>query len=139
MTPKGKGERIFIVDDEPAVLDSVWHYLKLEGFAAEKCGSGKECLERLKTERADLILLDIMMPEMDGFEVLQKMKQDKNLEHIPVILLTAKTSEKDQLAGWQKGAAHYVTKPFDMDELVHAILLALDERRRQINQKIYEI
>ncbi|MCL5055827.1 MAG: response regulator [Firmicutes bacterium] len=132
-------EKILVVDDDQAIVDSVWQYLRLVGFNSLKAHSGKECLEIVKSERPDLILLDLMMPEMDGFEVIEKIKQEKGLEHIPVIFVTAKTSEADQLKGWQKGASHYITKPFDMDELVSAIHLALYERKRQINQKIYEV
>jgi DNA-binding response OmpR family regulator len=141
MPKKARGEKVLIVDDDPAIVDSVWHYLRLCGYYPIKAFSGKECLEKIASERPDVVLLDLMMPEMDGMQVLEKIKQEKEkgLDRIPILLVTAKTSEEDQLKGWQKGAAHYITKPFNMEELVDAIDLALWERKRQIKDKIYEI
>lgn len=136
----GKGERILIVDDDLSILSSVSQYLQLEGFETASAASGKEGLEWMKQHRADIILLDVNMPEMNGFEVLETIRKDNKLQHIPVLLLTGNVSEKDQLQGWHKGAAHYVTKPFEMDELVDAITTILEEKRRQITQeKEYEI
>lgn len=137
---RGKGERILLIDDEPSVTASVSQYLKLEGFAPFIENNGKNGLEWLKTNRADLVLLDVNMPEMDGVQVLRAIKKDKKLQHIPVIFLTANSEEAQQLQGWQGGAAHYITKPFDMNELISAIQLTLEEKRRQIvEHKEYEL
>lgn len=137
--PQGKREKILIVDDEPAVTDSTGRYLELEGFQPVCRYSGKEGLETAKRERPDLIILDLGLPDLNGFRILETLKQDPAFQHIPVIILTAHTQEEEQLQGWQKGAAHYITKPFEMNELVDAILLALAERRREIQKKTYDI
>lgn len=136
---RGKGERIMVVDDEAPVADMIAQYLTLEGFHATRVYQGEEALSKLEEERADVLILDLMMPHMDGYQVLEAIQKKENLQKMSVIILTAKASDEDQLKGWQKGASFYITKPFEMDELADAIVLALEERRRQINEKIYEI
>lgn len=137
---KGKGERILVVDDEPQVVNMVCQYLKLEGFTAIPCYGGKEALSKVASERPDAVILDLLMPEVDGFTVLESIKKDETKKHLTVIILTAKASEEDQLKGWKEGAAGYLVKPFDMDELVNSIVLALEERRRQIlGERTYDV
>ncbi|MCL5774018.1 MAG: response regulator [Firmicutes bacterium] len=119
-------KKIMIVDDEPELLESLEMSLKMNNFDSVKAGSGKECLDLVKTQKPDLIVLDIMMPEMDGFEVLNRLKADNGTKDIPVILLTAKTGDMDVLKGYQEGAAVYITKPFLFAELIDNIQLALN-------------
>ncbi len=83
--------------------------------------SGKELFAGLKKQKPDLIILDIMMPQMDGLEVLTRLKEDSDTASIPVILLTAKVQHKDVLVGYQKGADYYITKPFTTDQLLAGI------------------
>ena len=80
--------------------------------------NGLECLEKVKEDRPDLIVLDVMMPEMTGFEVLEKLKKNPETESIPVIMLTARAQDSDVLRGWQSGVECYLTKPFNPMELI---------------------
>lgn len=106
--------KILIVDDEPAIVDLIKIYLELEGFETSQCHSGKEAVKYAQLVNPDLILLDIMLPDLDGFQVCKTI-QDLN---IPVIMLTAKNDIKDKLYGLEMGADDYITKPFDGRELI---------------------
>lgn len=109
--------KVLIVDDEPAIVDLIKINLELEGFETLFCYSGKEALKYAQTVNPDLILLDIMLPDLDGFEVC---KAIQNL-NIPIIMLTAKNDIKDKLYGLELGADDYITKPFDGRELIARI------------------
>lgn len=119
-------KKIMIVDDEPVLLESLEMSLKMNNFDPIKAGSGKECLDLVKTQKPDLVVLDIMMPGMDGFEVLNRLKADEGTKDIPVIFLTAKTGDMDVLKGYKEGAATYITKPFLFAELIDNIQLVLN-------------
>lgn len=106
--------KVLIVDDEPAIVDLIKINLELEGFETLLCYSGKEAVKSAQTANPDLILLDIMLPDLDGFEVC---KTIQNL-NIPIIMLTAKNDIKDKLYGLELGADDYITKPFDGRELI---------------------
>lgn len=106
--------KILIVDDEPAIVDLLKINLELEGFETIYCHSGKEAVKYAQSANPDLILLDIMLPDLDGFEVCKAI-QDLN---IPIIMLTAKNDIKDKLYGLELGADDYITKPFDGRELI---------------------
>jgi len=109
--------KVLIVDDEPAIVDLIKINLELEGFETMYCHSGKEAVVRAKSGNPDLILLDIMLPDLNGFEVCKAI-QDLN---IPIIMLTAKNDIKDKLYGLELGADDYITKPFDGRELIARI------------------
>lgn len=109
--------KVLIVDDEPAIVDLIKINLEMEGFETRSCHSGKEAVNSAKSENPDLILLDIMLPDLDGFEVCKAI-QDLN---IPIIMLTAKNDIKDKLYGLELGADDYITKPFDGRELIARI------------------
>ena len=113
--------KILIVDDEQAIVDLIRLNLELEGFDTISCEDGIEAIKTAHTENPDLILLDIMMPGMNGFEVCKNL-QDLN---IPIILLTAKDSIKDKLYGLELGADDYITKPFDSRELIARVKTVL--------------
>jgi len=87
--------------------------------------SGREALERLATEAIDLVLLDVMMPEMSGLDILQRMKENPAMGHVPVIMVTAKTQDEDLMNGYQFGADYYITKPFTAKQLLYGIDLTL--------------
>lgn len=106
--------KILIVDDEPAIVDLIKINLELEGFETLHCHSGKEAVKYAQAVIPDLILLDIMLPDLDGFEVCKAI-QDLS---IPIIMLTAKNDIKDKLYGLELGADDYITKPFDGRELI---------------------
>ncbi len=109
--------KVLIVDDEPAIVDLIKINLELEGLETFSCYSGKEAVKYAQTFNPDLILLDIMLPDMNGFEVC-KCIQSLN---IPIIMLTAKNDIKDKLYGLELGADDYITKPFDGRELIARI------------------
>ncbi|MDG6108333.1 response regulator transcription factor [Dactylosporangium aurantiacum] len=110
------GQRVLVVDDDPTVSDVVRRYLEREGFAVELAGDGQQALDAYGTERPDLVVLDLMLPGIDGLEVCRRLReQDRTL---PVIMLTALGEESDRVLGLEIGADDYVTKPFSPRELV---------------------
>ncbi len=112
---------IMVVDDSPDLVEIVRLTLEGKGFNVKCAYSGKELLAALEKEKPDLILLDVMMPGMDGFEVLIRLKWNPATASIPVILLTAKVHHEDVLRGYKLGTDHYIKKPFDNTQLVTSI------------------
>ena len=123
------GAKVLVVDDEPNILRMVAQYLTTENFTVEMASSGMEALGKVDTFGPELILLDVMMPGMDGFEVLDKIKSNPEHSTTPVIMLTARDQSADVLKGYQSGATAYQVKPFDMDELLETIDKVLAEAR----------
>lgn len=113
----GAMSRILIVDDEPAIVELLEEHLQSEGYETEHAFSGEEALARLEKSAPDLVILDLMLPGMDGYEVCRLMQADARLNHVPVIMLTARTSVPNKVLGYQRGADDYMVKPFDPDEL----------------------
>jgi two-component system KDP operon response regulator KdpE len=113
---------ILIVDDEPRMVRFVRMNLELEGYQVAQAGSGLEALEKVRDELPDLVLLDVMMPEMDGFETLARLRE---ISTVPVIMLTVKGDEEDRIRGLELGADDYVTKPFSPRELASRIRAVL--------------
>jgi two-component system KDP operon response regulator KdpE len=126
------------VDDEPNILRSLAQYLSTEDFTVEMASSGMEALEKVESFVPELILLDVMMPGMDGFEVLDKIKSNPAHARTPVIMLTARDQSADVLKGYQSGATAYQVKPFDMDELLETIAKVLQESRSQAEAETAE-
>lgn len=110
--------KILVVDDEPTIVELIEESLRMDGFDTTRAYSGEEALEALGKDPPDLVLLDLMLPGMDGYEVCRQMQKDVRLSQIPVIMLTAKSAVSDRVAGYQKGADDYITKPFDAEELL---------------------
>jgi two-component system phosphate regulon response regulator PhoB len=128
---KGK---ILVVDDEPGVVEIAQVNLEPEGYTVLGASDGLEGLAKIRSAKPNLVILDIMMPQMDGWEMLQRMEADPEMAGIPVIMLTAKTQNEDILRGLEGGAVEYITKPFYPENLVasvHIILKAFDPRLRQ--------
>jgi diguanylate cyclase (GGDEF)-like protein len=109
--------RILIVDDEPAIVELLEEHLQSEGYDTEHAFSGEEALARLEKSAPDLVILDLMLPGMDGYEVCRLMQADARLNHVPVIMLTARSAVQNKVLGYQRGADDYIVKPFDPDEL----------------------
>ena len=114
-TPKGT---ILVIDDEPDVLELVEFNLKKDGYETIVAKNGQSGLDIAKKHLPDLIVLDIMMPGLDGLEVCRELRNDQRTRQIPMIMLTAKTAEADRIVGLELGADDYVTKPFSPRELV---------------------
>lgn len=113
--------RIMVVDDNPKIRRVVRVILEKEGYNVEEIESGKECLRRLKKEKPDLILLDVMMPEEDGWEVCKKIKSDEKHKDIPVAMLTVRASEEDMNKSIDHGADAHINKPFDVEDLLDRV------------------
>jgi len=114
--------RILVVDDEERMVRFIRLNLEHDGFQVSEAFNGKQAVQRLRDVNPDLILLDIMMPDLDGFEVLEMVREISN---VPVIMLTAKGEEDDRVRGLEKGADDYVTKPFSPRELVSRVRAVL--------------
>ena len=110
--------KILVCDDERHIVRLIQVNLEREGWEVVTAYDGKEGLEKVKAEKPDLLVLDVMMPYMDGFEVLKSIRKDPATEKLPVILLTAKAQDKDVFEGYHFGADMYLTKPFNPRELV---------------------
>ena len=110
--------KILTCDDEKHIVRLIQVNLERQGYEVITASNGAECLEKVKEDRPDLIVLDVMMPEMTGFEVLDILKKDPETESIPVIMLTARAQDADVLRGWQSGVECYLTKPFNPMELI---------------------
>jgi len=111
-------KKILAVDDERHIVRLVEVNLQRAGYEVVTAYDGREALEKVKSENPDLVVLDVMMPYMDGFEVLKNLKADPSTADIPVIMLTAKAQDADVFRGWQSGVDCYLTKPFNPMELL---------------------
>ena len=109
--------KILIVDDELDTLLPLKRALEMEDFNVVEAQDGVEALEKVRSEIPDLVLLDLMLPKLNGFEVCLRLKQDEATSSIPIIMLTAKGETSDKIEGIEIGADDYVTKPFNLDEL----------------------
>jgi DNA-binding response OmpR family regulator len=114
-------KKILVVDDEVDLVKTIQVYLELGGYKVLASYNGDDALNQARKENPDLILLDIMLPKLDGYKVCRLLKFDEKYKHIPILMMTAKTQEKDKLIGKETGANEYITKPFDMDELMQKI------------------
>ncbi|MBS0152933.1 MAG: response regulator transcription factor [Nitrospira sp.] len=112
------GKTVLIVEDEQDIAQLVQHYLQKEGFRSATAMNGVEALKKVKEEKPDLIVLDLMLPEMDGLEVCKRMRSAPETAMLPIIMLTAKAEESDTIVGLELGADDYVTKPFSPKALV---------------------
>jgi len=114
-------KKILVVDDEVDLVKTIQVYLELGGYKVLTSYNGDDALNQARKENPDLILLDIMLPKLDGYKVCRLLKFDEKYKHIPILMMTAKTQEKDKLIGKETGANEYITKPFDMEELTEMI------------------
>ena len=114
-------KRILAVDDEPHILKLVAFSLRSGGFEVLEASDGLSAIEVARAEQPDLILLDVMMPALDGYEACRRLKGDADTAHIPVVMLTAKTQLTEQKLGLECGAIDYICKPFAPKELVEQV------------------
>lgn len=117
-----KTQTILLVDDEPNIIVSLEFLMKQNGFQVKKAYSGKQAFEVLETCVPNLIILDVMMPEMDGFSVAKKIRANPSFADTHIIFLTAKGTTKDKMLGYSNGGEAYITKPFDNDDLVNVVV-----------------
>jgi DNA-binding response OmpR family regulator len=114
-------KKILIVDDETDLVETVRFPLEMEGFNVLVSYNGEDALNQARKEKPDLIILDLMLPKLDGYKVCRLLKFDERYKHIPILMLTAKTQEKDKILGMETGADEYITKPFEMNDLMEKV------------------
>src|SRR5512139_3590533 len=120
--------QILVVDDEPDIVELVSYNLRKEGFTVSTASDAEETLEKIGTEDFSLVLLDLMLPGMQGMELCRILKKDAKTENLPIIMLTAKVEEVDRVLGLESGADDYVTKPFSPRELIARVKAVLRRR-----------
>ncbi|MDO8475218.1 MAG: response regulator [Candidatus Rokubacteria bacterium] len=121
--------RVLIVEDEPDIRELVVHHLKREGYLVSAASSGEEALRQVQAAPPDLVLLDLMMPAMDGLEVCRRLRQDPATVSLPIVMLTAKGDEIDRVLGLEIGADDYIVKPFSPKELLARVRAVLRRSR----------
>src|SRR5688572_2230479 len=122
--------RILVAEDDPDIASLLAHYLQRAGFEADMVSSGRDVLPRIKKAPPDLLLLDLMLPGVDGLEVCRDVRNDEHTAAIPIIIVTAKGEESDRIVGLELGADDYITKPFSPNEVVARIRALLRRSRR---------
>jgi len=130
-------QTILIVDDEQDLLDLIEYNLKQQGFEVLTADNGNRGIQIARDEKPNLVLLDVMMPQMDGIEVCDRMREDPGLKNIPIIFLTARSDEKTEIEGLNKGADDYITKPISTSKLISrikAVLRRFDEKGEQVQK-----
>ena len=125
--------RLLLVDDEPGLREAVQAYLEDSGFTVQVASNARDGWELLQQISPDLVISDVMMPQVDGYQFLKQMRGDERFQALPVVFLTAKGMTTDRIQGYQAGCDAYLSKPFDPDELV-AIVSNLLERRAAANR-----
>ena len=118
MSTPATGERVLVVDDEPDIVALVAYHLAKSGYRVSTAANGMEAMDAAREERPALIVLDLMLPEMSGFEVLERLRADEATRQVAVLMLTARREEPDRIRGLSLGADDYLTKPFSPQELV---------------------
>jgi two-component system, OmpR family, alkaline phosphatase synthesis response regulator PhoP len=124
--------RILVADDDPQILRLVESYLHNDGYAVSRATDGDQALHMLRQDRPDLIVLDVMMPRRDGFELLRLIREDERLASTPILMLTARVADEDRLRGLNGGADDYLSKPFNPPELVARVRAILRRANGQI-------
>jgi DNA-binding response OmpR family regulator len=122
--------RILVADDDPDLLELLRLNLEAEGHAVMVACDGTEALEIAIQTRPDLLVLDVMMPGLDGLEVTRKLRERPETAGLPIVLLTARGSNPEILEGWQSGADYYITKPFELEHLLYFIELMQEKAKR---------
>lgn len=127
---KRRPAHVLIVDDDPTLLDMVQTFLTDEGYKTFTCKNGTEALERIASGGLDLVILDLKLPDVDGYEICKKVRQDPDTEDLPIIMLTGYTTVEDKIRGIEGGADDYITKPFNLSELKARIEMVLRRAQR---------
>ena len=126
-------QKIFCVEDDANIRELLEYMLASSGFQAVGFESAKDFWNALKTEEPDLILLDIMLPDEDGMQILKRLKSDRSLDGIPAIMLTAKSEQIDKIKALDGGADDYITKPFDVPELISRVNAVLRRSKKNVS------
>jgi two-component system alkaline phosphatase synthesis response regulator PhoP len=132
-------KKILAVDDERHIVRLVQVNLERAGYQVVTAFDGKEALQKVESENPDLVVLDVMMPYMDGFEVLQTLRKNQSTRDLPVIMLTAKAQDADVFRGWQSGVDCYLTKPFNPMELIAFVKRIFSSADDADGGKVYDL
>ena len=132
-------ETILVVEDEKNIAELVKYNLEKEGFRVLTSSKGNTGLEQAQKEKPALVVLDLMLPELDGLEICKILKQNYQTAHIPILMLTAKCEEVDRLLGFELGADDYVSKPFSPRELVARVKAVLMRKSDRSAEKVFRI
>jgi two-component system response regulator RpaA len=128
MVRRKRVRRVLVADDDPDIRKIVAANLEAEGILVDAVSNGWEAQARALQTLPDLIILDISMPGRDGLQVMEALRSHSQTKDIPVVFLTARTSDADVWKGWQAGAAYYLTKPFDTAQLMHFVTRLFDHK-----------
>ncbi len=123
---KNVATKILITDDEEELRDVLKQSMEKAGYEVVTAGNGREAVERVNIDAPDLVLMDVMMPEMNGFDAMRKIKENPSTAHIPVVMLTALDDDMNTTKGWKMGTSLYLKKPFVPGQLISYIKLILD-------------
>lgn len=129
-----ENKRLLLIDDDPNLILLVKDYLEFRGYEVITAGNGREALEVLEQEMPDMIICDVMMPEMDGIAFVQHVREDPRTNWIPVLFLSAKGQSQDRVKGLNTGADVYMVKPFEPEELVAQVESSLKQSRRLLDR-----
>ena len=125
-----KRDTILVVDDDPEIVKIMRDYLEKEGYQVLTAYSGKTALQRIQSERPDCVLLDLMLPDEDGWTITRKVRQDERVQDTPIIMLTARVTDTDKIIGLELGADDYVTKPFNPREVIARVRVQLRHAKK---------
>lgn len=114
-------KHVLVVEDDAASAHMIHEILRLEGYAIKVVSEGRAALQSLRSNAYDIVVLDVMLPGMDGIAIMKEIRDDPATAHIPVVILSAKTDDATTWAGWRAGCNYYMTKPFDPDELLQIL------------------
>ncbi|MBI4744736.1 MAG: response regulator transcription factor [Actinobacteria bacterium] len=128
-------QSILVVEDEKDIAEAIHYALEMEGFEVVIAGDGEEALEKISKEKPDLVILDILLPKIDGWEVLSTIRRKPKTQDLPVIILTVKTTEASKLCGYDLGADDYMNKPFSVNELLARIKAVLKRSQLMVEKR----
>ena len=131
-----ESKKLLLVDDDPHMILLVKDYLEFRGYEVLTAGNGNQALDCLESFLPDMIICDVMMPEMDGYTFVEQVRQQENLSWIPILFLSAKGQSQDRVHGLKKGADVYMVKPFEPEELIAQVESSLRHSERVSSQKI---
>ena len=118
---KETSKKVLIVDDEPDIVETLKFVLETEGISCQTAFDGEEALNKVKAEMPDLIILDVMLPKINGYKICRLLKFDTKYKDIPILMVTARSQDEDKAIGEETGADEYITKPFDIDDVVQKV------------------